>query len=442
MVGSTNGIVKVTKPTNQWVDVSPNVDTTLSLRRTGDQPLIFSRSNPHELLLGFQYLYATTDGAVNWKRISPDLGVPRGVPRRRPGSGAQATPGARACPPERPQAGQRRRAERRRSYDQPQAGPGGGAGATINAITTSNVAPGVMWVGMSNGTVHVTKNHGLAWAEAAPPEPPSRPAGRWRWWRTRRRDLGDRCVVSRSGAAYIAINRGIATNTPAFYRTHDYGKTWTKIINGLPTGEVSGSYSRVIRADTKKAGLLFAGTESGMYVSFDDGDNWQSLMLNLPNTSYRDIVVKDNDLVVATYGRSIWILDDISPLRQMTPATASEPAHLFKPGDAIRVRRNINTGTPFPPEMPHGDNPPLGAVIYYNLSAPATHIALDVLDAAGPWCATTRAIRSRRFRNRRRPCRMNGSMCRSPSRPAPACTGSTGMSATRCRRRSFTTWPT
>jgi len=356
MVGSTAGIVKVTKPTNQWVDVSPNVDTTLNLRRTGDQPLIFSRANPHELLLGFQYLYATTDGAVNWKRISPDLGVPAGAAP----AGAPAQAGARG------------------------GGRGGAAGATINAITTSNVAPGVMWVGMSNGAVHVTRNHGLAWTEAALPEPPAVAAGGAGGGGGRG---GGISAIDASyhdaGAAYIAINRGIAVNTPAFYRTHDYGKTWTKIVNGLPTGEVSGSYSRVIRADPKKAGLLFAGTESGMYVSFDDGDNWQSLMLNLPNTSYRDIVVKDNDLVVATYGRSIWILDDISPLRQMTPATASEPAHLFKPGDAIRVRRNINTGTPFPPEMPHGDNPPLGAVIYYNLSAPATHVALDVLDAAG-----------------------------------------------------------
>jgi hypothetical protein len=351
MAGSTNGIVKVTKPTNQWVDVSPNVDASLNLRRTNDQPMIFSRSNPHELLLGFQYLYATTDGAVNWKRISPDLGVPAG--------------GAPAAAPA-------------------QAGRSGAPGATINAITTSNVAPGVIWVGMSNGTVQVTRNHGLAWTEAAPPEPPAVAAGVAGGGGGRG---GGISAIDASyhdaGAAYVAINRGIAVNTPAFYRTHDYGKTWTKIINGLPTGEVSGSYSRVIRADPKKAGLLFAGTESGMYVSFDDGDNWQSLMLNLPNTSYRDIVVKDNDLVVATYGRSIWILDDISPLRQMTSATASEPAHLFKPGDAIRVRRNINTGTPFPPEMPHGDNPPLGAVIYYNLSAAATHIALDVLDAAG-----------------------------------------------------------
>ena len=114
----------------------------------------------------------------------------------------------------------------------------------------------------------------------------------------------------------------------------------------------------MIRADTKKAGLLFAGTESSMYVSFNDGDDWQSLMLNLPNTSYRDIEIKDNDLVVGTYGRSFWILDDISPLRQMTPAIASEPVHLFKPGDAMRVRRDVNGDTPFPPEVPHGENPP------------------------------------------------------------------------------------
>jgi photosystem II stability/assembly factor-like uncharacterized protein len=333
MAGSTAGIVKITKPTNQWVDVSPNVDASLGLRRTGDQPMIFSRANPRELLAGFQYLYATTDGGVTWKRLSPDLGA---------------------------------------ASDR-------AAGATINAITTSNVAPGVVWVGMSDGRVKVTTNHGATWDDASIPgvapivNGPARGTGV---------SAIDASYVD-PAAAYVSINWGMADNAPAFYRTHDYGKSWTKIVNGLPTGEVSGSYSRVIRADTGKAGLLFAGTESAMYVSFDDGDRWQSLMLNLPNTSYRDIVVKNNDLVAATYGRSIWILDDISPLRQMTPETAAEPAHLFKPGDAIRVRRNINTGTPFPPEMPHGDNPPEGAVIYYHLAAPATHVALDVLDAAG-----------------------------------------------------------
>ena len=359
MAGSTSGIVKVTKPTNQWVDVSPNVDTSLGLRRTNDQPLIFSRTNPRELLLGFQYLYATTDGAVTWKRISPDLGYPKGVTP--PVRGAAAAAPAAAIPG----AGGGR-------------GGGGALGGTINAIATSNVAAGVIWVGMSNGLVKVTKNHGVTWEDASIPDV-APIAGAVRGAGVSAIDAS----YSDPGAAYVAINRGIADNSPAFYRTHDYGKTWTKIINGLPTGQVSGSYSRVIRADTKKPGLIFAGTESGMYVSFDDGDNWQSLMLNLPNTSYRDIVVKNNDLVVATYGRSVWILDDISPLRQMTGDFSVEPVHVFKPGDAIRVRRNINTGTPFPPEMPHGPNPPEGAVIYYNLGTAAHHIALDVLDGAG-----------------------------------------------------------
>ncbi len=331
MAGSTDGIVKVIKPTNQWVDVSPNVDTTLVLRRTGDQPMIFSCSNPRELLAGFQYLYSTTDGGVTWKRISPDLG----------------------------------------------ATGGGNAAATINAITTSNAAPGVMWVGLSNGRVKVTKNHGATWDDASIPGVTPIAGGRGTGV-----SAIDASYVD-PGAAYVSINWGMADNAPAFYRTHDYGKTWTKIVKGLPAGQVSGSYSRVIRADIRKAGLLFAGTESGMYVTFDEGDNWQSLMLNLPNTSYRDIVVKNNDLVAATYGRSIWILDDISPLRQMTPDTASEPVHVFKPGDAIRVRRNVNTGTPFPPEMPHGDNPPEGAIIHYNLGTAAKHVTLDLLDAAG-----------------------------------------------------------
>jgi len=162
----------------------------------------------------------------------------------------------------------------------------------------------------------------------------------------------------------VAIDyHGIAEYKPYVYRTRDYGRTWTRIVNGLATDQPSGSFARVIRADTVKRGLLFAGTESSMYVSFDEGDTWQSLMLNLPNTSYRDIAIHENDLVIGTYGRSFWVLDDISPLRQMTPAVASEPVHLFTPGEAIRVRRNVNGDTPFPPEVPHAKNPPVGADI-------------------------------------------------------------------------------
>src|SRR5438445_8179477 len=124
--------------------------------------------------------------------------------------------------------------------------------------------------------------------------------------------------------------------TPYISRTHHSAKAWTCTSNGLAKNQPHGSFVRVVRTDTKRAGLLFAGTESSVYVSFDDGDNWQSLMLNLPTTAFRDMVIKDNDLVIGTYGRSVWILDDFSPLRQITADVAAEPAHLFKPGDAYR----------------------------------------------------------------------------------------------------------
>ena len=159
-----------------------------------------------------------------------------------------------------------------------------------------------------------------------------------------------------------------ATTRRTSIRTHDYGKTWTRIVDGLATNQPSGSFARVVRNDPKKRGLLFAGTESGMYVSFDDGDHWQTLMQNLPTTSYRDIAIKDNDLVVATYGRGFWVIDDYSMLRQIAPAIASEPAHLFKPGDAVRIRRNVGADTPFPPEVPHALNPLDGAIIDYWLA--------------------------------------------------------------------------
>jgi photosystem II stability/assembly factor-like uncharacterized protein len=337
-LGSTAGIVKITYPSGQWINVSPNVDTSLGLRRFGDQPMQFNQSNPHELFVGFQYLMNTFDGGVTWHEISPDLGVPKGM-----------TPPARGAPP---------------------LAGGGGAAGTIESISSSSLSPSLIWAGTSNGLIHVTRNHGATWEDVSIPEV-----------------RGAISAIDAShldpATAYVAL-RVPGSFAPDFYRTHDYGRTWTKIINGMRTDQPSGSFARVIRADTKKAGLLFAGTESSMYVSFDDGDNWQSLMLNLPNTSYRDIVVKDNDLVVGTYGRSIWILDDMSALRQMAPGIASEPVHLFKPGDAVRVRRNINAGTPFPPEVPHGINPPMGVAIDYYIGKPPTGpMTLEILDARG-----------------------------------------------------------
>ena len=327
----TAGIMRISNPSGQWINVAPNIDSSLDLRSNGDQPLVFTATNPRELLTGYQYLMATTDGGLHWRRLSPDLAPPR--------------PGATGA-------------------------PRGATGASITTISTSSVAGGVIWVGTTNGRIQVTRDHGATWKEVSIPGV-----------------VGPIASVDAShhgaGEAYVALRAGFE-NAPSFYRTRDYGATWTRIVSGLPADQVSGGFARVIRADSKRAGLLFGGTESGMYVSFDDGDHWQSLMLNLPNTSYRDIVIKDNDLIVATYGRGIWILDDMSPLRQMTAAMASEPVHLFRPGDAIRQRRDVNGDTPMQAEIPHAENPPPGAIIYYSLAAkPSGDITLDILDAAG-----------------------------------------------------------
>ena len=164
---------------------------------------------------------------------------------------------------------------------------------------------------------------------------------------------------------------------PHIYRTHDGGKTWKEIVNGIP----GGAPVSVVREDPKRKGLLFAGSETQVYFSIDDGDHWQSLRLNMAASSVRDLVIKDDDLVVGTHGRGIWILDDITPLRQITAATANEAAVLFKPQTAMRVRWNMNTDTPLPPDEPVAPNPPEGAIINYYLKDNATGpVTLEILD--------------------------------------------------------------
>jgi len=352
--------VKVTMPSGQWINVSPNVDASLALRKVTNQPMLFSPANPRELLVGFQYVMATTDGGMHWKKLSPDLCVPKAPtpPAAKPPAPNAAQPAAPA-----PAAAGAR-------------GGGPGGGGSIESMSISTVSANTIWVGTNNGLIKVTKDHGANWEDVTIPNLPN----------PTRADISAIDASHHDAAtAYVAIDyHSTGDYKPYLYRTRDYGKSWTPIVNGLVVDQPSGSFARVVRADTKKAGLLFAGTESSVYVSFDDGDNWQSLMLNLPNTSYRDLTVHDNDLVAGTYGRGFWILDDISPLRQITLALASEPAYLFKPGDAIRVRRNVNGDTPFPPEVTHADNPPLGAIIYYYLGAkPAGTVALEILDASG-----------------------------------------------------------
>jgi len=339
------GIWKETYPSEQWIDVSPNVDPALYGRTTISQPLAFAPWNQRELITGFQFVMATTDGGMHWAKLSPDLGYPKGV-----------TP-----PPD---------SVRGRGA------PGSPLGGAIQSLALSAARRGVIWAGTSNGLIKLTTDEGKTWVDVTIPGLPNP---------TRADVLAIDASRLDAGTAYVAVALfRTGDYKPYFFRTHDYGKTWTAIVNGLPTDQPSGSFARVIRADPKRAGLLFAGTESGMYVSFDDGDQWQSLQLNLPNTSFRDIAIHGNDLVVGTYGRGIWVLDDYSPLRQITPAMANEPVHLFAPGEAIRVRRNVGADTPFPPEVPHALNPPDGAIVYYHLAAPpAGEISLDVLDAGG-----------------------------------------------------------
>jgi photosystem II stability/assembly factor-like uncharacterized protein len=341
---SGNGIVKIRYPSEQWIDVSPGSDPSLALRPGISQPLVWAPWNRRELLTGFQYLMATTDGGVHWRKLSPDLGVPPNAAT----AGAPATGASAPRPP----------------------------GGAIESISASPVAAGTIWVGTTNGMIKLTRDEGKTWSDVSIPDLP-----------TPRRAIIEAVDASHhdAGTAYVAVDlRNTGDYTPYLYRTRDFGRTLTKIVTDLPTAQPSGSFARVIRSDTRKAGLLFAGTESGLYVSVDDGDHWQPLMGSLPNTSYRDIAIVENDLVVATYGRGIWVLDDVSLLRQLTPAIANEPAHLFRPGDAVRVRRNVNANTPFPREVPHGLNPPGGVMIDYTLSSPPEgEVMLDVLDQSG-----------------------------------------------------------
>ncbi|HTK54088.1 MAG TPA: hypothetical protein VL308_19485 [Gemmatimonadaceae bacterium] len=334
-----NGVIRISYPSEEWVNVSPGEDPSLRLRANSDAPLLFTPWDPHTLLAGFQYLMSTSDGGKTWTKISPNLGYPANF----------------AIPP-----------------DSATPKPGDPIGGTIMSIGASTIARGTIWVGTNTGLVKVTRDNGKTWSDAS---------GFKR--------IGQIHSVEAShtnpAEAYVTADaRADADYDPYVYRTRDYGKTWTLITNGLATGESNGSYARILREDPKRAGLLFLGTESAMYVSFDDGDSWQSLQLNLPTTSFRDIAFKGNDLIVGTYGRGIFVLDDYTVLRQMNGSMPNESVHLFKPDAAVRLRRNVGADTPFPPEVPHALNPPDGAIIYYWLgSKPSGRVTLDVLDSAG-----------------------------------------------------------
>jgi hypothetical protein len=240
----------------------------------------------------------------------------------------------------------------------------------IYTVAPSYVEAARIWAGTDDGLIHITADGGLHWTDVTPPQLPA-------WSKISLIDAGRFSALT----AYAAVNTlRLDDMRPHIYRTHDGGKTWTHITSGIPDG----APVNVVREDAKRKGLLFAGTEREVYVSFDDGDHWQSLRLNMPATSMRDLIVKDDDVVVATHGRGFWILDNITPLRQYDAAMAGAPVTLFKPQVAYRVRWNLNTDTPWPPDEPRGENPPDGAIIDYTLKAAATGpVTLEILDAKG-----------------------------------------------------------
>ena len=302
-------------------------------------PLLFSEVDPHILYLGAQKVLKTTDGGRNWTEISPDLSRET----------YELPPSVAAY-----EEAARRQATRR---------------GVVYSIAPSRLSVDTIWAGTDDGLIHVTRDGGKTWKDVTPP-------GMTPWSKVAQLDASH----FDDGTVYAAVNRlRLDDLKPHIYRTHDGGATWTEIVRGLPDAPVN-----AVREDPVRKGLLFAATELAVYVSFNDGGDWLPLRLNMPATSVRDLVVHDSDLVVGTHGRSFWILDDLSPLRQMTPEVAGSTAHLFAPRVTYRLPRNTNTDTPLPPEEPAGQNPPDGAILYYWLkSAPEGPVTLDIENSAG-----------------------------------------------------------
>ncbi|HEU5453772.1 MAG TPA: glycoside hydrolase, partial [Terriglobales bacterium] len=325
--------------TTQTQEVSPEAVRSGKYRFNRTAPLVFSAADPRALYLGSNVLFKTTNGGRSWEIVSPDL--------TRENPGVPANLGIFA---------------QNREAQTPHRG-------VIYSIAPSPKDPNLIWVGTDDGVIQVTRDGGKNWSNVTPPDLTA-------WSKVAQMDASHFDPQT----AYAAINRFRLDDLRAYiYRTHDGGRTWQKITTGIPDD----APVNVVREDPVQKGLLFAGTEKAVWFSVDDGDHWQSLQLNLPITSMRDLVIHGDDVVVGTHGRSFWILDDVAPLRQLASLNASAP-HLFAPATAVRVRRSTASDTPLPPEEPAGQNPPDGAMIdYYLPSAPSGGVVLDIVDGSG-----------------------------------------------------------
>jgi photosystem II stability/assembly factor-like uncharacterized protein len=327
--GANNGgfLTRVNRHSGEYREVGPyprmfsgEASSELKERWQWTYPIVFSPVDPTVLYTSSQHVWKTTNGAQSWARISPDL----------------------------------------TRHDPSTMGPSGGPithdmnGPEVYAVVYA-LAPGkrsvnVLWAGSDDGLIQVTRNGGVTWANVTPKEMP---------------DFGRVSIIDASafddGSAYVAVKRPLLDDvSPYIFRTHDYGRTWTKIVNGIAPND----FVHAVREDPTRRGLLYAGTQHGVYISYDDGDSWQSLSLNLPEIPVSDLAVEDHDLAISTHGRGFYILDDIGPLRQYTPeAAAATPFYLFRPANAIR-----SAG---------------GATIRYWLKQPVSSLTVEILDGKG-----------------------------------------------------------
>ena len=331
-------ITKYDKRTAQVQNIAPNPVRNGKVRFIRTAPVLFSPVDHKTLFFAGNIIFKTTNGGSSWETISPDLtretwDIPASV-------GIYNTEEVKKM--------------RQRGV--------------VYSLAPSYQDLNVLWAGTDDGLIHITKDGGKHWKNITPASITS-------WSKISMIDASRFDV----NTAYVAVNRiRVDDMTPHIYKTTDGGATWKKIINGLPNEPINS-----VREDAVRKGLLFAGSENAVYFSLDAGENWQSLKLNMPATSIRDLVIKDDDLVIGTHGRSFWILDNITPLRQININKTKETV-LFKPQKAIRVRWNMNTDTPIPPEEPAGENPPDGAMIdYYLNSNSSSPVKLEIMNAKG-----------------------------------------------------------
>ncbi len=329
-------ISRYDKRTGQAQNISPEAIRSGKYRFVRTAPVLFNPIDKKTLYYAGNVLFKTFNGGNKWDIISPDLSrenwdIPGNV-------GIYTKEDMKKMP--------------RRGV--------------IYTVAPSYVDINTIWCGTDDGLIHVTHDGGKTWTNVTPPQITS-------WSKVSLMEASH----TDKNTAYAAVNKIRLDDMQAhIYKTTNGGKTWTEIVNGLPNDPIN-----VVKEDPKRKGLLFAGSERAVYVSFDDGANWQSLRLNMPATSIRDLVIKDDDLVIGTHGRSFWILDNISPLRHLNNQSSNQSAILYKPQNAYRVRWNMNSDTPLPQEEPVGQNPPDGAIIDYYIDKKAGKLSLQILDS-------------------------------------------------------------